>query len=488
MLNKNSKSNNPNFIEDLKRLDKLSKEDSFIDNLVSSIIFTLNSEENKKINGYKKYLFFWNRFNNKTIGIAVPEKRYNKFFLDQNLFSNFHLLTLKSNNLEVLFKNNLMELLNYSSQNNLEFSDFSEIIPSFLFHNNIGKVRNLIREELKTLLSKSISELYKIALESIELDDFSDEAVTKFKDQETFPIDFLSPEQQYNLFWKHSLPFGSDFKPTVFKSKVLKIPVLRSLKNGQKPIDSIVMPSIFQREKLMNPFNNYIKQIVDYSLEVIKDDDALFELKKEAIAFLDQHYDLIDLSTAEKIKRSLLVFKNFYTGKFLDEDLKKMKSYLDLETYDYDPIDYEMSSRFCDFSDVKKEVLDKFIGFLKENRGIPLDYFCRLPLFVYEEARKQNLLVEGYELIQNYLKTVSKVIDKPVILSPFYGYSFRWNEEQGLYSSTVDETRELFKSFGVLTTKEIKEEIKLLKSTKMIRFSKKDKEFLDLFLELDEAW
>lgn len=71
---------------------------------------------------------------------------------------------------------------------------------------------------------------------------------------------------------------------------------------------------------------------------------------------------------------------------------------------------------------------------------------------------------------------------------PFYGYSFRWNEEQGLYSSTVDETRELFKSFGVLTTKEIKEEIKLLKSTKMIRFSKKDKEFLDLFLELDEAW
>ena len=45
-----------------------------------------------------------------------------------------------------------------------------------------------------------------------------------------------------------------------------------------------------------------------------------------------------------------------------------------------------------------------------------------------------------------------------------------------------------FKSFGVLTTKKIKEEIKLLKSTKMLRFSKKDKEFLDLFLELDEAW
>ena len=87
-------------------------------------------------------------------------------------------------------------------------------------------------------------------------------------------------------------------------------------------------------------------------------------------------------------------------------------------------------------------------------------------------------------MIQNYLKTVSKVVDKPVILSPFCGYSFHWNEEQ----YCIDETRELFKSFGVLTTKKIKEEIKLLKSTKTLRFSKKDKEFLDLFLELDEAW
>ena len=262
MLNKNSKSDNPNFVEDLKKLDKLSKEDFFIDNLISSIVFTLNSEENKKIKDSKKYLFFWNRFKNKTIGITVPEKRYNKFFLDHNLFSNFHILTLKSNNLEILFKNNLMELLNYSSENNLEFSDFNDIIPSFLFYNNIGKVRNLLRGELKALLSESILELYKIVFESIELDDFSDGAVEKFKNQETFPIDFLSPEQQYNLFWKHSLPFGSEFKSTVFKSKVLKIPVSRNLENGQKPIDSIVMPSIFQREKLMNPFNNYIEQIV----------------------------------------------------------------------------------------------------------------------------------------------------------------------------------------------------------------------------------
>jgi hypothetical protein len=487
VLNKNFKSKNPNFVEDLKRLDKLSKEDAFINSLISSIVFTLNNEENKKIKGSKKYLFFWNRFKNKTIGIVVPDNRYNPFLFDHDLFSNFHLLTLKSNNLEVLFKNNLMELLNYSSQNNIEFSDFNEIIPSFLSYNNIGKVRNLLRDELKNLLSESISELYKIVFESIELDDFSDDAVEKFNNQETFPIDFLSPEQQYNLFWKRSLPFSSDYRPTVFKSKVLQIPVSRKLENGKDTITAVSIPSIFQKEKLMNPFNNYIEQIVDYSLELINDEDALFELKKEAISFLDNHYDLIDSSTAEKIKRSLLVFKNFYTGKFLDEDLKKLKSYIDLETYDYDPIDYEMSSRFFDFTDVKKEVLDKFICFLKENRGVPLDYFYRLPLFVYEEARKQDLLVEGYELIQNYLKTVSKVVNKPVILSPFYGYSFRWNDEQGLYSSSIDETRKLFKSFGVLTTKEIKEEIKLLKSTKMLRFSKKDKEFLDLFLELDEA-
>ena len=478
MLNEGFKNNRPNFVEDLKRIDKLSKKDSFIDNLVSSIIFTVSKEKDNKKKDPKKHLFFWNRFKNKVVGITLPQNRSAPFPFDSDLFSNFHLLTLKSNNLEVLFKNNLMDLLNYSFQNNLEFSDYNEIIPRFLFDNNLGKVRNLLREELKTLLSESISELYKITLESIELDDFSDDAVTKFKNNETFPIDFLSPEQQYNLFWKRCLPFSST--QTAFNSKVLKIPISRS---HEDPFTAIATPIIIQRGKLINPFKNYIQQIVDYSLELIKDEDALFELKKEAISFLDNHYDLIDSSTAEKIKRSLLVFKNFYTGKFLDEDLKKLKSYIDLETYDYDPIDYEMSSRFFDFTDVKKEVLDKFIYFLKENRGVPLDY-----LFVYEEARKQDLLVEGYELIQNYLKTVSKVVNKPVILSPFYGYSFRWSDEQGLYSSSIDETRELFKSFGVLTTKEIKEEIKLLKSTKMLRFSKKDNEFLDLFLELDEAW
>ena len=83
------------------------------------------------------------------------------------------------------------------------------------------------------------------------------------------------------------MPVSSDFRPTVFKSKVLQIPVSKKLENGQKAITAVSMPLIFQREKLMNSFNNYIEQIVDYSLELIKDEEELFELKKEAISFLD---------------------------------------------------------------------------------------------------------------------------------------------------------------------------------------------------------
>ena len=54
MINEALINKRPNFVEDLKRLKKLSKEDSFIDNLILSIIFIVSKEKDNKKNYSKK--------------------------------------------------------------------------------------------------------------------------------------------------------------------------------------------------------------------------------------------------------------------------------------------------------------------------------------------------------------------------------------------------------------------------------------------------
>ena len=140
------------------------------------------------------------------------------------------------------------------------------------------------------------------------------------------------------------------------------------------------------------------------------------------INFLEFAYNKTSLERAKEIKKSLIQFEEFYTTKIVEDDLEKLDKYINKELYNYAPLSYDLKSRFWDNKNYQKKILDKFLEFLQKIKGTPLDFQYKLPEFIYKEARKESLLVEGSDNITFYLKQAIKKSDAPVIYSPFFGY------------------------------------------------------------------
>ena len=99
---------NPNFNQDLKKLESLSNSDSFVDQVIEEFVSQIRSKsylyyQKNKVDFH--YLLFWNRFDG---GIKVIQIQVNspKLPFDSDLFSHFHLMTLTTKTLsDVGFEN-----------------------------------------------------------------------------------------------------------------------------------------------------------------------------------------------------------------------------------------------------------------------------------------------------------------------------------------------------------------------------------------------
>lgn len=489
MIQKTIYNKTPNFNQDLKKLESLSNSDSFVDQVIEEFISQIRSKSHLYYQKNKvdfHYLLFWNRFNG-MVKIIQTQVNSPKLPFDSDLFSYFHLMTLTTKNLsDVLFENNLLTLVEFCSEKVKDYTDFNELVPYFIRFNDLDKLQDLFRDTFKKLISKTISEIYILSMESISIDNFSDSTLDKFNKKELFPIDFLSTKKQYKLFWR----FWTGFRTKNKDLNKVDLPIINLRKNGdysekgKYQFDSV----IFKDDKLVEPFENYLEQMIDYSFEIIFSLDQDLISKQALINFLEFAYDRTSPERAKEIKKILIQFEEFYTTKIVEDDLRKLDNYINKELYNYAPLAYDLKSKFWNNENSQRKILDKFLEFLQKIKGTPLNFQYKLPEFIYKEARKERLLVEGSDNITFYLKQAIKKSDAPVIYSPFFGYCIGKQELMDYFQCYIEEFESLLLSNNVLTTKEIKLEIMAIKSLKMIRFSNYELQFLDTILNLEEAW
>lgn len=489
MIQKTIYNKTPNFNQDLKKLESLSNSGAFVDQVIEEFVSQIRSKsylyyQKNKVDFH--YLLFWNRFDG---GIKVIQTQVDspKLPFDSDLFSHFHLMTLTTKTFsDVLFEDNLLTLIEFCFEKVKDYQDFNELVPYFIRFNDLDKLQDLFRDTFKRLISETISEIYALSIESTSIDNFSDSTLDKFNKKELFPIDFLSSKKQYELFWRFWTGFQSENKDL---NKV-DFPILNFGKTGDYSekgkyrFDSV----IFKDNKLIEPFENYLEQMIDYSFEIIFSIDQNLISKQVLINFLEFAYDRTSPERAKEIEKILIQFEEFYTTKIVEDDLNKLDDYINKELYNYAPISYDLKSKFWNNRNSQRKILDKFLEFLQKIKGTPLNFQYKLPEFIYKAARKERLLVEGSDNITFYLKQAIKKSDSPVIYSPFFGYCIGKQELMDYFQCYIEEFESLLLSNNILTTKNIKSEIMAIKSLKMIRFSNYELQFLDTILNLEEAW
>lgn len=491
MIKKTICNKNPNFNQDLKNLESLSNSDSFVDQVIEEFVSQIRSKsylyyQKNKVDFH--YLLFWNRFNGR-IKVIQTQVNSPKLPFGSDLFSHFHLMTLTTKTLsDVLFENNLLPLLDFCSGKVKDYQDFNELVPYFIKFNDLDKLQNLFRDAFKKLISETIMETYVLSFESISIDNFSNSTLDKFNKKELFPIDFLSLKKQYELFWR----FWTGFQSINKDLNKVDLPILNLRKTGDYNYSENgkynFNPVIFKDGELLEPFENYLEQMVDYSFEMIFSLNQNFISKQALIDFLEFAYDRTSPERAKEIKKNLIQLEEFYTTKIVEDDLSKLDDYINKKLYNYAPLSYDLKSKFWDNKNSQRKILDKFLEFLKKIKGTPLDFQYKLPEFVYKSARKERLLVEGSNNITFYLKQAIKKSDEPVIYSPFFGYCVGNGELVDYFKCYIEEFEDLLLLNNVLTTKNVKSEIMAIKSLKMIRFSNYELQFFNTILNLKEAW
>ena len=253
MIKKTIYNKNPNFNQDLKKLESLSNSDSFLDQVIEEFVSQIRSKnylyyQKNKVDFH--YVLFWNRFDGR---IKVIQTQINspKLPFDSDLFSHFHLMTLTTKTIsDVLFENNLLTLVEFCSGKVKDYTDFNELVPYFIRFNDLDKLQDLFRDTFKKLISETISEIYTLSIESISIDNFSDSTLDKFNKKELFPIDFLSTKKQYELFWR----FWTGFQTQNKDLNKVDLPILNLRKNGdysekgKYQFDSVIIKILFQNK------------------------------------------------------------------------------------------------------------------------------------------------------------------------------------------------------------------------------------------------
>ena len=193
MIKKTICNKNPNFNQDLKKLESLSNSDSFVDQVIEEFVSQIRSKsylyyQKNKVDFH--YLLFWNRFNGR-IKVIQTQVNSPKLPFGSDLFSHFHLMTLTTKTLsDVLFENNLLPLLDFCSGKVKDYQDFNELVPYFIKFNDLDKLQNLFRDAFKKLISETILETYVLSFESISIDNFSNSTLDKFNKKNYFQLIF----------------------------------------------------------------------------------------------------------------------------------------------------------------------------------------------------------------------------------------------------------------------------------------------------------
>ena len=437
----------PSFNSDLKRFVELMKSNEFSIK-VTKEIFDFYEKNHKVLENQSIYGFaYWNRFTNE---MAIK--------METDLYK------VRTN---LPFDNDLLSYFTIIYFNEFDLKNWLRTRHE---SNNSDPI-NSVAKSLKEKMDSQFEEWYKDLFEAISTDSLMplDYYYSEFR---VTPIDFLSKENQFENYWLELELFSSQNDNAMYSTLTLG--------TSHTPVSKF----IFDKDlNLKNPFSYYKDQLIDYVLEKLENpDNLLIGDLNLPLKFLKKILDS-ETNREGEILKAIESFKN----KILDDFKTNYKDQLTENLFDSPDHPYHIESpldldNFDEFGirDIKEKTVSIFIDYLKENGQFPTVYKTVLPKAVYEEAKKQNLIVEVFpvfgKLPLNEIPMVYSPVrsDLSIISLSDYSVSFSLKSLDDHLSKT-----------GSKTTREVKKTVKSILQFHNCRLPDELKSHLNFVLTME---
>lgn len=445
--NKIKDGSSPSFNSDLKRFVELMKSND-VSIKVTKEIFDFYEKKHKVLENQSIYGFaYWNRFTNE---IVVK--------METDLYK------VRAN---LPFDNDLLSYFTIIYFNEFDLKNWLKTMQESNDSDPISSIANSLKEKMDS----QFEEWYKDLFEATSTDSLIpfDYYYSEFR---VTPIDFLSKENQLENYWLGLELFSADYDDVSYATATL----------GTN--NFMISKSIFDKDlNLKKPFSYYKDQLIDYVLEKLENqDDILLGDLNQALKFLKK---ILDSGTNREgeILKAIESFKI----KILDDFEENHKEQLAENLFDSPEHPYHIENpldldNFDDFGirDIKEKTVSIFIDYLKENGKFPAVYKIVLPKVVYEEAKKQNLIVEVFpifgKLPLNEIPMVYSPVRSDLSIISLNNYSVNFNLK------SLEE--HLFRT-GSKTTKEVKRTVKSILQFNNCRLSDELKSHLNFVLTME---
>lgn len=436
----------PSFNSDLKRFVELMKSND-VSIKVTKEIFDFYEKKHKVLENKSIYGFaYWNRFTNEIV-----------IKMETDLYK------VRAN---LPFDNDLLSYFTIIYFNEFDLKNWLKTMQESNDSDPISSVANSLKEKMDS----QFEEWYKDLFEATSTDSLMplDYYYSEFR---VTPIDFLSKENQWENYWLGLELFSSDDDDANYATATL----------GTNHF--MISKSIFDKDlNFKKPFSYYKDQLIDYVLEKLENqDDILLGDLNLPLKFLKK---ILDSGTNREgeILKAIELFKI----KILDDFEETHKEQLDENLFDSPEHPYHIENpldldNFDDFGikDIKEKTVSIFIDYLKENGKFPAVYKTVLPKVVYEEAKKQNLIVEVFpifgKLPLNEIPMVYSPVRSDLSIISLNNYSVNFN---------LKSLEEHLSKTDSKTTKEVKRTVKSILQFNNCRLSDELKSHLNFVLTM----
>lgn len=462
--------NKLSFQNDFKRLLELSKEDLLAEKTYE---FLLDLYQNRYHSDGGFVVVFWNRFTGEI------KKSYSSY-------KNKQLEDIPHNSRDFLswfpiFATNLSEFFSSAAVSKVFGAKSSCVTVELIKENKISLIE-VIKKKIKTKLARDQKEMLS-ASSSNNWGFF----LNKSGRGELYPIDVYPEELQYKKFWSQTELFNDganyiSYVPSTFNvngnyytTRVTNL-VVEFKDNGEVIVKELYTKAIdlllrLASQAIENPEKNHVTTEEKLSIFIQSQDKNGLYKGPDKFQLLEKNLDLY----ISKLHSYL--FKNYNEPKLFSNQFEDLIG---------DQFDAEEKK-------VAREImLDKVLGFLKENTSRPTLYneILRPSLyktFVDYSIQNNFSIVESFKcskLLQDALKITDRTILYSPILVQLGSIEHFWHNENDLIQE-LNFIEGLIKSNDVKTTKVVKSEIELLLKSKFVEFSSRFKEHLEFVLNMN---
>lgn len=437
----------PSFNSDLKKFVELMKSNDITIKVIKEI-FDFYEKKQKVLENQSIYGFaYWNRFTNEIV-----------IKMETDLYK------VRAN---LPFDNDLLSYFTIIYFNEFDLKNWLKTMQESNDSDPISSVANSLKEKMDS----QFEEWYKDLFEATSTDSLMplDYYYSEFR---VTPIDFLSKENQWENYWLGLELFSSDDDDANYTTATL----------GTNHF--MISKSIFDKDlNFKKPFSYYKDQLIDYVLEKLENqDDILLGDLNLPLKFLKKILDS-ETNREGEILKAIELFKI----KILDDFEVNHKDQLAENLFDSPEHPYHIENpldldNFDDFGirDIKEKTVSIFIDYLKENGKFPAVYKTVLPKVVYEEAKKQNLIVEVFpifgKLPLNEIPMVYSPVRSDLSIISLNNYSVNFN---------LKSLEEHLSKTGSKTTKEVKRTVKSILQFNNCRLSDELKSHLNFVLTME---